>query len=197
MISNLENSNTNLFYAWKKEVRRGEAERAFIRLSGRYPLTSYGRLNTYSLFAELAGSIISSHGLWGMVLPTGIATDAFNQYFFGYVVNRKVLCSFFSFENEEFIFPAIHHATKFALMTVAGESRDKDPELAFSLRSIDELDKPYRRYRLSSSDINLINPNTATCPVFRTSQDAAITAFVLMSKNFASVVIEPSDFSFL
>jgi hypothetical protein len=43
---------------------------------GRFPLTGRGDVNTYALFAELFASLASQRGRAGVIVPTGIATDA-------------------------------------------------------------------------------------------------------------------------
>lgn len=46
----------------------------------------------------------------------------------------------------------------------------------FYLRRVDHLLDPRRIYTLQTSDFARLNPNTKTCPVFRTSRDAKLTA---------------------
>jgi hypothetical protein len=48
-------------------------------------------------------------------------------------------------------------------------------ELAFFCHDASDLDDPERRFRLSPDEIALLNPNTRTCPVFRSRRDAEIT----------------------
>lgn len=178
LINDLESSNPALYHQWTQEQRHSEGTRLFLRQSNLFPLSTHGRLNTYALFAELTNSIINENGQWGLVLPIGIATDAFNQYFFGDIVKRGRLISLFGFENEEFIFSEVHHSFKFALVTVGSDNSTDTPELAFFLRSVNDLESCERRYMLSRNDFELINPNTVTCPVFRRQKDADITAKV-------------------
>ncbi|MCS7090234.1 MAG: hypothetical protein NZM03_05950, partial [Limisphaera sp.] len=48
-------------------------------------------------------------------------------------------------------------------------------EFAFFLTRTDQLRDPRRRFTLSPDDFALLNPNTRTCPVFRTRADADLT----------------------
>jgi hypothetical protein len=178
LIASLVDSDPELFQRWQGQLRFCEAIRHFLRDSSRYPLSTYGRLNTYSVFAELGNSLIRSNGRCGMVLPIGIATDAFNQFFFSYIVKNGRLVSFFGFENEQFVFANVHHSFKFALLTIGGDCSCYAPELAFYLRSANDLRLGHNRYKLSLNDFELINPNTVTCPVFRSRYDAEISAHV-------------------
>ena len=61
---------------------------------------------------------MGSGGGAGLIVPTGIATDKFNV-FFAHISGEKMVRSLFSFENEEFVFPAIHHSIRFCLMTLS------------------------------------------------------------------------------
>ena len=60
-------------------------------------------MNTYAVFAETARTVIGPHGRSGLVLPTGIATDATTAPFFGDLVRNAKLVSFLDFENEAFL----------------------------------------------------------------------------------------------
>jgi hypothetical protein len=189
MIEALRSTHPELYGSWLRKVRNNDSIRHLINSSGRFPLTSYGRLNTYSLFAETAVQLVHGGGRWGMVLPVGIATDAFNQHFFREIVQRRRLVSLFGFENEAFVFPGIHHAFKFCLLTCKGDNNPSSPTLSFYLRSADDLRDESRTYRLTSEDFRLINPNTITCPVFRTQRDAELTASIY--RRFPVILDEP------
>jgi len=56
--------------------------------AGRFPLTGRGDVNTYALFAELFTNLASKRGRAGVIVPTGIATDATNGSVFR-CIDRK------------------------------------------------------------------------------------------------------------
>jgi len=143
--------------------------------SGRHPLTGRGDVNTYSVFAETASRVIGPHGRFGLVLPTGIATDATTAPFFSSLVRTGRLASFLDFENEAFILSRdVDHRVRFALLTVTGSSERVDQaSFAFGTRYIEDLDS--RRFTMPPEEILLVNPNTGTLPVFRSRRDAEIT----------------------
>jgi len=143
--------------------------------SGRYPLTGRGDVNTYSVFAETASCVIGPHGRFGLVLPTGIATDATTAPFFSSLVRSGRLASFLDFENEAFILSrAVHHSVRFALLTVTGSGERVDQaSFAFGTRYIEDLDS--RRFTMPPEEILLVNPNTGTLPLFHSRRDAEIT----------------------
>ncbi|MGC4805736.1 Eco57I restriction-modification methylase domain-containing protein [Micromonospora sp. DT233] len=145
-----------------------------IRSSGRYPLTGTGRLNTYAVFAETARAVAAPSSMLGMILPTGIATDATTQAFFKDVVTGGSLVSLHDFENEEKLFSNVHHSLRFALLTMAGPPRIA-PTAALAFRARQVSDIASRAYRLTPEEIGLLNPNTGTCPVFLSRRDAEMT----------------------
>jgi len=146
-----------------------------VRVSGRYPLCGRGKVNTYSVFAETARDLLAPRGRMGMVLPTGIATDATTQHFFSDLVRTSTLVSFLDFENEAYLLSrAVHHSVRFCLLTVGGRMVRTDvASFAFFTRYLEDL--PDRRFAMSPEEILLLNPNTGTCPVFRSRRDAEIT----------------------
>jgi hypothetical protein len=160
--------------------RVAEASSIFARVpmadGGRFPLTGRGDVNTYALFAELFASLTSPRGRAGVIVPMGIATDATTAPFFGAMIERNRICAMFSFENEEFIFPSVHHAFRFSLLTLQASSRHALPEFAFFLRQSHQLADSRRRFTLSPVEISRINPNTKTAPIFRSKEDAELTA---------------------
>jgi hypothetical protein len=164
-----------LFDAFEAELRTAAGWSHLLRESGRYPLTGRGDINTYAVFAETARTIINAQGRSGLVLPTGIATDATTAPFFGDLVRNSKLVSFLDFENEAFLLSrAVHHSVRFCLLTVCGAgTRVNLASFAFSTRYIQDL--PARRFAMPPEEILLVNPNTGTTPVFRSRRDAEIT----------------------
>ncbi|HEX4680481.1 MAG TPA: N-6 DNA methylase [Gaiellaceae bacterium] len=176
MIKRLKEEDPTLDQAFRDALRRSDGESHLVRVSGRYPLAGRGDVNTYAIFAELMRSTISTTGRVGCILPLGVATDDTTKHFFGDLVQRCSLVSLYGFENEEFIFPAVHHATKFCLLTLTGSARPAGAaEFVFFARQVTALDKPERRFTLAPDDFALLNPNTRTCPIFRSRRDAELT----------------------
>lgn len=159
--------------------RIAEASSEFARVDGnnggRFPLTGRGDINTYALFAELFSVLIRDHGSAGVIVPSGIATDATTAPFFGSLVERQGLVRLISFENEEFVFPSVHHAYKFCLLTMANGGCLR-PEFVFFLRQADQMEDLRRRFTLSPAEIARINPTTKTAPTFRSRADADLTS---------------------
>lgn len=174
MIAELETTDPALWRSFRGALRRSEGESQILRNSNRYPLTGRGDINTYAVFAELMRTILSARGRLGVILPTGIATDDTTKFFFGDIVEKHALASLYSFENEEFVFPAVHHATKFCLLTIAGSALRDPADLLFFARQVDALADPERHFSLTPDDFALLNPNTRTCPTLRSRADAEL-----------------------
>jgi SAM-dependent methyltransferase len=139
----------------------------------RYPLTGTGDVNTYALFAETSLQILHVDGRAGLVLPIGIATDDSTKFYFQAVVDNHRLVSLLAFDNARKIFPAVHPDTSFCLLTLGRAIGDS--EFAhYLLEPIHLLDRR-RRFVLSGAAIAKLNPNSKTCPVFRSQKDAEIT----------------------
>lgn len=179
LIEGLRSSDPALRAAYEATLRETEGESHLLRNGGRYPLCGLGKINTYAVFAENMRSAADATGRLGVIVPTGIATDDTTKLFFADCVDRASLVSLLSFENEAFIFPAVHHAFKFCLLTLTGPARPSAAaQFMFFVRFIADLADADRRFTLTPDDIALINPNTKTAPVFRSRRDAELTAAI-------------------
>ncbi len=176
MILDLKEAGDPLYAAFALDLRKADGESHLVRNSGAYPLCGQGDINTYSVFAELMRRTVAPHGMVGVVVPSGIATDDTTKAFFKAITSSHTLASLFSFENEEFLFPGVHHSTKFSLLTMSGPLRHFPlADFVCFARQVGDLQDPERRFSLSGEDLALLNPNTGTCAVFRTRQDAELT----------------------
>ena len=174
-IQELATINPKLYSEFQSATTEMKNVQKFIHSSGRFPKTSYGRLNSAPLFAELVLELQSPKGRAGIIVPTGIATDSFNQYFFSDLVSRRSFVSLYDFENREAVFPGVHRSYKFCLLTLSGAAAPvEQAEFAFFLYQAEQLRDPERRFALSAEDFALFNPNTRTCPIFRTRREIKI-----------------------
>jgi hypothetical protein len=175
LIAMLTQQSPTLHAAWLSALREADGESHFLRHSGRYPLCGRGDINTYAIFAETNHLIVSKTGRVGCILPTGIATDATTQLFFKELVDTRSLVSLYGFENEGKLFAGVDHRVNFCILVYGRTDIAATADFAAFLRHPDILRDAGRRYPLNAADIALLNPNTHTCPVFRTSRDAEVT----------------------
>ena len=165
-----------LLYEEFLATRHGaEAASLYMHASRRYPLTGVGDVNTYALFAETFLQLVARNGRAGFIVPTGIATDDSTKAYFEHLAIKGHLRSLLCLENEEFVFPSVHHAFRFALLTLSGAASEVQSELVFFARQAEQIHDPRRRFRLTPAEFRKINPNTRTCPVFRSERDAELT----------------------
>ncbi|PSF33343.1 restriction endonuclease [Aphanothece hegewaldii CCALA 016] len=174
LIKQLATSNPQLLQEFADAKHDADAQSKFIRESARFPLTAVGDINTYAVFAETTRKLISPTGRVGIIVPTGIATDDTCKKFFGDLIQNQNLASLYDFENREHLFTALHTKTKFCLLFLS-KAAVKDISFSFISTNINDLKNPDKVFKLSSKDISSFNPNTQTCPLFRSRIDAELT----------------------
>lgn len=187
-IDELKKDRPQIYALYEIRKHAMEAENTYYGNSGRFPLTSYGKVNLYSKFAELNLHLRNERGTAGFVCPSGIATDDSTKEFFGEIASKGMLRSLYDFENKEGIFPNVHRMFKFCLLTIAAGNTPGD--FAFFLKNVSELEDKRRHFSMTAEDFDLINPNTHTCPVFRSQEDAELAKKIY---HMAGVFIRESD----
>ncbi|NUN13126.1 MAG: N-6 DNA methylase [Myxococcales bacterium] len=174
-IDQLPTTNPTLWQEWNRESRMAQGMSHFVRSSGRYPLCGKGDVNTYALFAEHNWRLLGPRGRAGFIVPSGIATDDTTKDYFQAIMRDRALTAMWEFENEGFFTAGKGHMLRFALTTLVG--RDEVATAAdflFQGQTVADLDDPQRHFALTAEDIETVNPNTGTCPIFRTQRDAAL-----------------------
>lgn len=176
LIEKLESENPVLHAKYLAAKNEAEAASAHVRASGHFPLTAKGDINTYMLFAELARTLVAPTGRVGLLVPSGIATDDTTKDFFGDLIDSEALVKLYDFENKLGVFPDVHRAFKFCTLILNGSAkRTPKADFVFFAHSMEDLEIKKRHIVLSKRDIANFNPNTKTCPIFRSRRDAEIT----------------------
>ncbi|MFD2449046.1 Eco57I restriction-modification methylase domain-containing protein [Vogesella fluminis] len=184
------NAAEHALYAEFLDAKRGaEAASLFAHDAGRYPLTGVGDVNTYALFAETFAQLVSAQGRAGFIVPTGIATDDSTKAYFAALTQNSRLVSLYDIENRDRLFPAVDSRMKFCLITlgIAPEA-----EFVCFATQVTQLTDQRRRFRLVPEEFALVNPNTLTCPVFRSERDAELTKKLYRN----SIVLKSREGSF-
>ena len=187
-IEDLQLEHPPLWEEYIKSKRYYEAVNTFFRSSGRFPFTAKGKVNTYQVFAETNMNLAQESGYAGFIVPTGIATDDSTKDYFAHLAQSRRLRSLYDFENREGIFPGVHRSYKFCLMTLGPA---QEAAFAFFLTRTEQLADERRKFALSAEDFQLINPNTLTCPVFRSQADAELTKKIY--RNVPVLIIEARE----
>lgn len=176
LIAALSKTNPTLFVGFEADKRKAEGESHFVRDSSKYPLCGRGDVNTYTIFAELSRQVQSDTGRVGIIVPSGIATDNTTRFFFQDLMDTRTLVSLYAFENEAKLFPGVDHRVKFALLSITGIRKPvNQTDFVFGSHKVTDLKEKERHFSLSAEDIKLLNPNSRTCPIFRSSKDAELT----------------------
>jgi hypothetical protein len=166
-----------LAQAFVSSKRAADAESLFVRASGRFPLTATGDINTYALFAETFLVELGWSGRAGFLVPISIATDQTTSRYFRELINTLRLKSLSGFFEVRKWFLDTDDRKGFAVLTI-GLADNTPASFAFEIKSIPELLDERRRFTLSAEDISLVNPNTRTCPIFRSKADAELTKLI-------------------
>jgi len=177
MIATLKASRPEMSQDFLEDSRAAEGQSHLLRHSGLYPLGGVGDVNLYTVFAEHFRTLASAQGLMGMVMPSGIMTDDTTKAYFQAVMDTRSLVSIYDFENRKGLFADVDSRMKFCLFT-SGRAENQQalaPRFVFFAHETADLLDPARLIELTADDIALLNPNTRTCPVFRSRADAELT----------------------
>ena len=191
LIAALPETNPALATIFAAEKRKAEGISHLLRVSGRYPLAGRGDINTYAVFAESNRNLIAGRGRFGVILPTGIATDATTKYFFRDLVEKGSISSLYDFENRKPLFASVDSRFKFCLLTLVGGDL-REPEAAFAFFAHDPIDllRGDATFTLKPEEITCINPNSGTSPVPRSRRDAEL---ILTVHRQVPVLIREGD----
>jgi hypothetical protein len=130
------------------------------------------------LFAELARTLVAPSGLVGLLVPSGIATDDTTKDFFSDLMDSKRLVSLYDFENRNKLFADVDGRFKFSAIVFGGAEKTTDgADFVFFAHNIEDTAavNKQRHIPLTAADMALVNPNTKTCPIFRSRRDAELT----------------------
>lgn len=142
------------------------------------------------MFVEHDRSLVNPDGRVGMICPSGIATDDTTKELFQDFVLRQSLVALFDFDTSGGLFTGVGHGRfKFCILVLAAPGGGpKEADLSFFNNQVGQIRDPRRRFTLSLEDFKLINPNTLTCPTFRTYRDAELTR--KLYQNSGAFVLE-------
>jgi hypothetical protein len=175
--------------AARERARAGrEARLRFIREAGLYRLQGAGHVNRYQLFLERALQLARPHGRVGLILPSGLATDAGSAGLRRALLDETRVERLHGFDNRAGIFP-IHRDTKFLLVTAVTAERTERVTCVFGVTDAAWLDTlpdaaandpaAARRIVLTRSQIDAGDPDHLTLPLLTSPIDQHILAQVV------------------
>jgi hypothetical protein len=127
------------------------------------------------VFSELNRAVLCPTGRAAFIVPAGIATDDTTKAFFDDLVKKSSLAAVYHFENEDRLFADVHHSFRFVIV---GLGPSKAADLLFFARQTSALTDKTRHFTLTPDDFRLLNPNTRTCPTFRSVTDAELNKYI-------------------
>lgn len=183
MIAKLKADGDPLWDDFVHAEQRAVDTARVARKSGQYPLLSSGDTNLNSLFVERAHALVRPGGMVGLLIPSGIASDQSSSAFFRKVAGDKQVHCIIDFFNRRtdgsLFFPDVYYRFKFCAYVAGGPGRVFDSaSFGFFIRDLDEIDDPDRVFSITVDEINRINPNSGTAPIFRSRRDKDITSGV-------------------
>lgn len=101
---------------WAATTRTIEETAAYVRACGDYTRQGRGDTATHKLFLERMYGLLQDGGRIGYVVPSGIYTDLGTKDLREMLLNEGNIQYIYSFSNERFFFPGVHHSFKFVLL---------------------------------------------------------------------------------
>lgn len=178
LVTELPQVNPELWAEYQQAKTQADLELAWTRNSGQFPFMGRGDTNLYAVMTERGRSLLAPRGREGFVVPSGIATDSTTSAFFADLVDTRSLQTLLDFENREGLFADVHRAFKFSIIIFTGGEQREEIACGFFLQNAGDLVDPERVFAIRPDDCALMNPNTRTCPVFRSRQDLELTRAV-------------------
>jgi len=165
---------------WKtmRQGRQGYAD-------PRHPFQHQGSadLNTYKMFLEAGYALLREGGWLGLLVPSGIYSDKGTEALRQLFLNESRWSHLYAFQNERFVFGAVHHAFKVAAVQVEKNGRPGNLLTRFRLgpgnspESYElETDIPDESgyLQVSVSEIEEFSPHSGAILEIRTPRDLEI-----------------------
>ncbi len=115
-IAQLQLEDPRRVELWETQKRTIEETAAYIRRSPDYTRQGKGDTATHKLFLERMYGLLADRGRLGYVVPSGIYTDLGTKGLREMLLNEGNIQYIYSFSNERFFFPGVHHSFKFVLL---------------------------------------------------------------------------------
>ena len=132
-----------------------------------------GDLNLYKLFVERVYKILNTNGYCGMIVPSGLHTDAGTKGLRELIFDQGVVKELISFENKEGIFPSIHRSFKFDSIIYQKTGQTSIFLAAFMQSKVDIND--FSVLYLDWNQLKIFSPCSWSIIEFKTVKDIDIT----------------------
>ena len=143
---------------------------------GKTKKTISGDLNLYKLFLERSFLLLQKNGTSGLIIPSGIHSDAGTKGLRTLLFDQNQVSILLSFENRLGIFPSIHKSFKFDILIYQKNDQKTDTfQSAFMKKDPTFLiDQKAKLMELSWREIKEYSPSSWSILEFKTVQDLSI-----------------------
>ena len=152
----------------------------FTRDSGVYAAQSAGHANRYQLFLERTLDLTRPGGRFGLVLPSGLATDHGSTALRRMLLSRSDVDAIVGLDNHRRIFP-IHRSVRFLLLTATAGAPTSHLRCQFGIDSLSGLetlsvDHDQRAFpvQLSTDALGRLSGDALAIPNLRSRMDVVI-----------------------
>ncbi len=161
---------------------RAAPVRRFFRSSGTYTAQGHGHANRYQLFLERTLQITRPGGRFGLILPSGIATDQGSALLRRRLFDRCGVDTWIGLDNKAGIFP-IHRSVRFVLVAASTDGRTdvlrfrsgvQDPAILDRVASDPRQDEGDEWLSVSRSRLEAWDPDHITVPALTSRTALAI-----------------------
>ena len=190
LMAELPKINPALHLEYINTKRWNDCLSIYFRSSGAYPLTGVSRVNLYSVFAERYQGLINKNGATGNVLPTGIVVDNNNKDLYFHLLKENKLDCVVDFENRAGLFPDVDSRYRFCIFITVG-SNGRNQYKFYQTEPSQNGDF----ITITEEDIVAINPNTRTCPSFKSPLDFELAKKAYSKWGVLENEIEPEKSS--
>ncbi|MBD2110358.1 MULTISPECIES: Eco57I restriction-modification methylase domain-containing protein [Cyanophyceae] len=148
-----------------------------------YRYQGEGKPYTYKMFSELSHALLRDGGRFSLIIPSSIYTDKGSSSLRRLFLNRCQWTHLYAFQNERFVFSAIDHRNKMAIISVNKGGYTESIATRFRLGPgdspeaqelmTDALDDA-RFLSVPAAQIKRFSPNTGALLEIRTDRDLKI-----------------------
>jgi type I restriction-modification system DNA methylase subunit len=185
-LSNSEKQTLQTDLLAKPHVARAYEEQASQALTSNayykahFPLNAgSGDGNLFRFFVERNLSLLAPNGTLCYVLPSALMFEEGSLALRKHILENQQLKSFYSFENNDGVFPDVHRSYKFAMMQIVNskpEAVAQDISTAFYLTDPAQIDTPASLIPYGLAALRALSPNQLALMECRSAADLPILA---------------------
>lgn len=173
-IDDAESTNQSLKeYAIECKEQIEQAKNS-IKESERFKYSAVGELNTSNLFTEAAYRLMSDKSVVGLILKSSTVATKASKPLFDRICNRVVTITDFINKKKYF---NIDGRERFAILMMDGHEHN-DFLLAMNIQDVDDIKD--NQFKITKTDLSLLNPTTGMLPNLSSSKDLVILSSLYM-----------------